>query len=373
MRLGDIEHPTSKTIRGSPRPFDRDPHKRYNESIHPRTFITTTSHEFVTLRYAILGSGAVGALYGGMMARHGHDVHFLLHSDYDHVKQHGLRIDSKNGDFVLPTPNVYRSVDDMPRCDVVILAMKSTNNALLSDYLPKLVNDNGVVLSLQNGLDVEADCVSALRQDRSESSHDILGGCCFLCSNKVGPGHIKHLDYGKIIFGRYQHDAMVEDTHAGQQILDDMRQSGIDANWTDDLAKARWRKLMWNIPFNGLSVALNASTNTIIGFPPSRALADTLIREVHRGAAACGITLDEAAIEQTMEHTETMVPYDSSMRLDFLAGRPMEVQAIFANPIQAVTIASKTWNRGIGDLSEIMPSVVMLCQQLQYLDSRIGL
>lgn len=322
------------------------------------------------MRYAILGSGAVGGLYGGMMARHGHDVHFLLHSDYAHVKQHGLRIDSKNGDFLLPSPNVYRCVDDMPRCDAVILAMKSTNNSLLSEFLPKLVNETGVVLSLQNGLDVEADCVAALRKDQDKSSHEILGGCCFLCSNKVGPGHIHHLDYGRIVFGRYRHDGMADETDAGQRILEDMQQSGIDANWTDDLAKARWRKLMWNIPFNGLSVALNASTDTIIGFPPARKLADTLIREVHRGAAVCGVSVDESAIEQTMRHTETMVPYDSSMRLDYLAGRPMEVQAIFANPIQAVTIASKTRNRGVGEISEIMPSVAMLCQQLQYLDSQ---
>ena len=310
------------------------------------------------------------------MARHGHDVHFLLHSDYDHVKQHGLRVDSKTGDFVLPTPNVYRSVDDMPRCDVVILAMKSTNNSFLKQYLPKLVSEKGVVLSLQNGLDVEADCVSALRPDPDSSANDassnkVLGGCCFLCSNKVGPGHIHHLDYGKIVFGRYQHDGIPNQTDVGQCIVDDMQQSGIDAKWTDDLAQARWRKLMWNIPFNGLSVALNASTDAIIGFPPARKLADTLIREVHCGAAVCGVTIDETAIEQTMRHTETMVPYDSSMRLDFLARRPMEVEAIFANPVRAVVSALKAGQVASGEISEIMPSVAMLCQQLQYLDSQI--
>jgi 2-dehydropantoate 2-reductase len=364
--------------------LESDPNNRYNPAQrvaighttwHPDARLSRPpTNEFCILRYAILGSGAVGGLYGSMMARHGHEVHFLLHSDYDHVKEYGLRIDSKNGDFHLPSPNVYRSVDDMPRCDVVVLAMKSTNNHLLSEYLPKVICDGGAVLTLQNGLDVEADCVSALARAGGSGAHEIFGGCCFLCSNKVGPGHIHHLDYGRIVFGRYQHEAMVAATDVGQQILADMQQSGIDANWTDDLAATRWRKLMWNIPFNGLSVSLNASTDAIMDCPPAKALADALIREVHCGAAVCGVTVDEEAISQTMHHTETMVPYDSSMRLDYLAGRSMEVKAIFSNPLQAVAVACKANGSGsAGDsitVSQVMPRVEMLCQTLQFLNTR---
>ncbi|MCC9658624.1 putative 2-dehydropantoate 2-reductase [Rhodopirellula halodulae] len=309
------------------------------------------------LRYAILGSGAVGGLYGAMLTRSGCEVHFLLHSDYDHVVANGMRIDSVQGDFILESPHVHASVDSMPVCDVVIIALKSTRNALLDDWLPKLVADDGVVLTLQNGLDVEADVRRTVPAGR------VLGGCCFLCSNKVGPGHIHHLDYGRIAFGAYQEtgvDAIVAET-MGKRIEADMQNAGIDANWSDDLAKTRWRKLMWNIPFNGLSVVLDASTDQIIGSEPGRALANRLITEVHAGAAACGVEIDSKAIRATMEHTETMVPYDSSMRLDFLAKRPMEVEAIFGNPLRA-----------IGDrASEIAPSVCMLYEQLAFYNETI--
>lgn len=329
------------------------------------------------LRYAIVGSGAVGGLYGAMLARGGHDVHFLMRSDYEHVKKHGLRIDSVSGDFVVSSPNIYSDVHDMPKCDVIIVAMKSTSNACLAEYLPELVADQAAVLTLQNGLDVEADCVRALSRDgRPIENVDVLGGCCFLCSNKVGPGHIEHLDYGRIVFGQFQHTGATLNVSSskdrwGARIEAEMTGSGIDAHWTDNLAAARWRKLMWNIPFNGLSVALNCSTDAIIASPPARSLAERLIREVHHGAGVCGIQIEQSAIEKTMNHTETMVPYDSSMRLDFLAGRPMEIDAIFASPLRRVAQhASSRCASGDADPVEPMPAVSMLCQQLQFLDSR---
>ncbi len=318
------------------------------------------------MRYAVVGSGAVGGLYGGMLAHHGQDVHFLLRSDFDHVTANGLRIDSIKGDFVLPKPNIYQRAEDMPRCDVVIVALKSTNNAMLAETLPKIIAEDGVVLTLQNGLDVEADSVSAV------PGHGVLGGCCFLCSNKVGPGHIHHLDYGRIVFGGYEFVGRPDQIcEIGQRIASEMTDAGIDVQWTDDLAAARWRKLMWNVPFNGLSVVLDASTDAIIGCPASRTLADRIIKEVYAGAALCGVSIEEGAIEKTMRHTETMVPYDSSMRLDFLNGRPMEVDAIFGSPLRAVErrIAELTAESS-EKLAHPMPSVKMLREQLQFLDSR---
>ncbi|WP_231602856.1 putative 2-dehydropantoate 2-reductase [Neorhodopirellula pilleata] len=324
------------------------------------------------MRYGIIGSGAVGGLYGGLLAHGGHEVHFLLNSDFEHVQRHGLRVDSPKGDFVLESPAIYQNVREMPRCDVVILAMKSTRNHLLGELLPPVISPGGVVLNLQNGLDVEADCVDALT---GVDYVGVMGGCCFLCSNKIGPGHIRHLDYGRIIFGAYQASGGNDDGESrrgeiGRQIVADMTTSKIDAKWTDDLAAARWRKLMWNIPFNGLSVVLNASTDAIMGSAPAKALSDRLIREVHAGAAACGVTVDPESIRQTMEHTETMVPYDSSMRLDFLAGRPMEVAAIFANPLAAVARAESSEKSEALGTPATMPSVAMLCQELQFLDSQ---
>jgi 2-dehydropantoate 2-reductase len=228
------------------------------------------------------------------------------------------------------------------------VALKTVHNHLLPSLLPPPTRDGGAVLVLQNGLGVESDSASIVGEDR------VLGGCCFLCSNKVGPGHIHHLDFGRIVFGEY---ATQEITPRAQQICDEFNEAKIDTQVSEHLDLVRWRKLMWNIPFNGLSVALDASTKEIIDTPSSYALADEIIREVHQGAAACGVSVPEEAIEITMDNTRKMVPYDSSMRIDFQNNRPMELQAIFGNPLAA------TKQHG-----HEMPRVEMLYQILQFMN-----
>ena len=86
-------------------------------------------------RYAIIGTGALGGYYGARLAHAGCDVHFLLHSDYDHVRQHGLICESIDGDFSIAKPSAYRDTRDMPRCDVVCVALKTTQNHLLPAIL----------------------------------------------------------------------------------------------------------------------------------------------------------------------------------------------------------------------------------------------
>lgn len=301
-------------------------------------------------RYAIIGSGALGGLYGGMLARSGFEVHFLLRSDYEHVTQNGIRVESPLGDFHVPNVNAHATHESMPPCDVTIVGLKTTRNEHLATLLPSPTRNGGVVLVLQNGLDVEADSVSVVGADR------VLGGCCFLCSNKIGPGHIRHLDYGRIVFGEY---GVNELTPRVQRISDDMVSAGIDAVTTDDLLLTRWRKLMWNIPFNGLSVVLDASTRELVDDPDAVAQVDAVIREVHTAAARCGVEIPSEMIEKTVEVTRSMVAYDSSMRVDYLNRRPMEVEAIFGNPLRAAS-----------QHAAAMPRVEMLYRQLKFLDAR---
>jgi len=288
-------------------------------------------------KFAVIGTGALGGFYGGLLARAGNDVHFLMRSDAEHVKIHGLRVDSKNGDFHVPKVNVYSDVRDMPKCDCVILALKSTQNHLLPALLPPLMHVESTVLVLQNGLHVEQAARDAVGPGK------VAGGCCFLCSNKVGPGHIRHLDYGKILMGPYRG---LEDTETGPSmelltlLQQEMIASGIDCHTTESLSWARWRKLMWNIPFNGLSVILNSSTDHIMAFPDSRALAESIIREVRQTACDCGHEIEPEFVQYMMDHTDEMVPYDSSMRLDFLAGRPIELEAIYGNALRAAERAN---------------------------------
>ena len=284
------------------------------------------------MKFAVIGTGALGGFYGGLLAKNDEDVHFLLHSDVDFVREHGLRVDSKLGDFHIANVQAYGSPEEMPKCDCIIVALKSTQNHLLEKLLPPLMHDDSVVLVLQNGLHVEQKAREVAGEGR------VAGGCCFLCSNKVGPGHIKHLDYGRILMGPYRG---IGDDEAGPEmellrnIAQRFQKTGIECLTTDQLSLARWKKLMWNIPFNGLSVVLNASTDAIMRHPYSRELAEAIMNEVRQTANACGHAIEPEFVTYMMENTDEMVPYDSSMRLDFLAGRAIEVESIYGNAIRA--------------------------------------
>ena len=151
-----------------------------------------TTDSTANRRYAILGTGAVGGFYGARLQKAGLDVHFLLHNGYEHVSKHGLIVESPDGDFPLPQVHAYNDVNKIPRCDVVVVTLKTTQNHLLPQLLPNIVKDDGVVLVLQNGLGVEPEIAQIVGSER------VIGGLCFLCSNKVGPGHIRHLDYKEI-------------------------------------------------------------------------------------------------------------------------------------------------------------------------------
>lgn len=93
------------------------------------------------MRYGIIGTGAIGGYYGAKLAHAGQEVHFLLHSDYEYVKQHGLQVDSCDGSFHLDDVNAYGQTKDMPTCDVVLVGLKSVNNDKLPALLPPLLHD----------------------------------------------------------------------------------------------------------------------------------------------------------------------------------------------------------------------------------------
>lgn len=304
--------------------------------------------------YAILGTGALGGFYGARLQRAGIEVHFLLHSDAEHVRHHGLRVESKEGDFDLPRVRAHGNVRDMPRCDVAVVSLKTTQNHLLPELLPPVMKPEGVALILQNGIGTEEEVAGIVGADR------VMGGLCFLCSNKVGPGHIRHLDYGAIVLADYEPDHGVRGiTPRMKAIGEDFELAGLPVELAEDLVLARWKKLVWNIPFNGLSVVLNVLTDELMANPCTRELAVEVMIEVVAGAAAAERVIQPSFIEKMISDTDKMPPYRTSMHLDYERKRPMEIEAIFGNPLRIAA------NGGAE-----MPRTAMLYDQLKFLDER---
>jgi 2-dehydropantoate 2-reductase len=304
--------------------------------------------------YTVIGTGAVGGFYGACLQRAGFEVHFLVHSDYEHVRQHGLVIESKEGDFTLPKVHTYRDVQKIPVTDVIIIALKATQNHLLASLLPPLVQDNSVILVLQNGLGVEEEIAQIV------GDGTIIGGLCFLCSNKVGPGYIRHIDYKAITLAKYAEGYQVCGvTEEMVYLAHDFKKADIPIILFEDLWIARWKKLVWNIPYNGLSVVLDATTQELMANLDSRTLVEQLMKEVFLGAKISNRNIPELFIQEMLDHTEKMEPYKTSMKIDYDEHRPMEVEAILGNPLHSAQ------SRGVK-----LPKISMLYQQLKFLNAR---
>jgi 2-dehydropantoate 2-reductase len=300
------------------------------------------------MRYGIIGAGAIGSFYGCKLAYSGQEVHFLLHSDYEYVKEHGMQVDSCDGSFHLDNVNAYKKSADMPKCDVVIVGMKTTNNHLLPELLTPLLTEKTVVILIQNGIGVEAD-VQKMFPDAQ-----LVAGLAFICSAKTEPGRVNHQCYGSINLANYS--CKDEDVFAA--IKNDFINAGIQAG-TVAYDEARWKKAVWNMPFNGMTVALNTQTDLLLKNPATRQLIRDLMGEVVGAARHQGITgLDESFIDKMIDMTDNMTPYSPSMKLDFDFHREMEIYYIYSRPIQIAREAGYP-----------MPKLEMLEAELKYIQA----
>ena len=300
------------------------------------------------MRYGVIGVGAIGGYYGARLAHSGQEVHFLLHKDYEYVKEHGLQVDSCDGSFHLAQPLVYKSAADMPQCDVVLVGLKTTNNHLLATLLPPLLKADTLVVLIQNGIGVEADVQQMFPQLQ------LAAGLAFICSAKSEPGRVNHQCYGQINLANYscRSEALVE------QVAADFCAAGIKAGIVE-YYEARWKKAVWNMPFNGMTVALRTQTDQLLKHPATRQLIRELMMEVIGAAQHLGVkNLDASFADKMIAMTDEMTPYSPSMKLDFDFHRPMEVHYLYSRPIEIAREAGFD-----------MPKLQMLEAELRFLDN----
>jgi 2-dehydropantoate 2-reductase len=124
------------------------------------------------------------------------------------------------------------------------------------------------------------------------------------------------------------------------------------------LQSGRWKKLVWNIPYNGMTVVLNGKTDELTAHPATRSLLRQMMEEVVAASRAIGVKdrIEDEVVEQMLEMTEKMAPYAPSMKLDYDFHRPLEIEYIYSRPLEEARKA------GVG-----MPSVATLERQLLFL------
>jgi 2-dehydropantoate 2-reductase len=275
------------------------------------------------MKYSVIGTGAVGGYYGAKLANAGFDVEFLLHSDYQYVKDNGLKVLSCGGDFWLKTPQVFSSTEKMSKADVVLVGLKTVRQELLYQILPPLLKEDTLVILIQNGIGLEEDLQKVFPH------LSIAAGLAFICSQKNKPGIVEHLCYGSINLGNYS----CRDKALFQRVLKDFVDAGIEAREVE-YREARWKKAVWNMPFNGMTVVLNTTTDKLLKNPYTEKLIYEQMKEVVDAAQAVGVQgLDYSFADSMIEMTKAMVPYSPSMKLDYDFKRPMEIYYLYTRPV----------------------------------------
>lgn len=294
------------------------------------------------MKTVVVGCGAVGSYYGAKICKTGEQVYFLIRSDWEAVAQNGVRIIGEEGNL-LAHPSLALSPEEIGVADLVLVALKTTANHRLKELISPLVGPDTAIVTLQNGLGNEAALAELFGAER------VLGGLCFVCLNRIEPGVIHHLGFGKVVLGEFA-GLPGERVHDIARLF---RNAGIPVQVTDNLDRARWEKLVWNIPFNGLGVAAAAgyeafvsgdvpdtfnlwdtfATDQLLSDPRWEQLVREVMAEVILIARDHGLSISPTYAEQQINLTREMGHYRPSTLVDFEAGRPLEVDAMFLKPL----------------------------------------
>ena len=291
----------------------------------------------VPLSVAVIGAGAIGCYYGARLAEAGYDVRFLMRSDYEAVSQDGLHVTSHVGDIHLPAPTVGRTPEELAEhgtVDWLIVALKSYDLGHLPRLAAPLLAPHTRILGILNGIGIEDDIAEAL------PGYQIFGGLGFIGASRPQPGHVFHQEFGALDIGHHG-----DDPQAVQEAIALWEPTVVAARPAVGLVRARWLKMLWNVPFNGLSAAAGGAPCELISTTPAfSAFARRLMEEVAQIANADladrgleQIADVQAACDRTMCLTGVTENFIPSTGTDFIRGRPLEVEAIFTRPVQRAT------------------------------------
>ncbi|NBB80243.1 MAG: 2-dehydropantoate 2-reductase [Verrucomicrobia bacterium] len=283
--------------------------------------------------WALVGPGAVGLNYGGLLAANGEAVHVLARSDAATLKAQGLtltRVEPRSGRVLQETAVRPASVaEDAARigpADCVLIAAKTTVNDALVEPLRTLVRPgHTTILTLQNGMG------NAEFYARHFPDNPVLAGLCFVCVNRVAPGVVENYHPGRVEIGSLG-DRWPEQA---QSAVAAFQSAGVKTVHAASLDAALWRKLCWNVPFNGLAIAAGAITcDQILADPALKARASVLMQEVQAAAAKAGHCIEDSFLEGQFAVTAKMGAYQPSSLIDYVEQRPVEVEAIWGEPLR---------------------------------------
>ena len=271
------------------------------------------------MRIAIFGAGGIGGYLGGRLARAGEEVVIIARGEHlQAIRDHGLRVDSIKGDFVV-TPTL--ATDDPAEAgpvDAVILGVKAWQVIDAAKAMRPMIGSDTFVVPMQNGVEAPAQLASVL------GGHAVVVGLGGLNGYIVGPGHILHAGGEPYVSFGEADDSTSERT---QRLLLAFQDAGIRTDIPTDIFAALWGKLAFMAASSGIGAITRVPSGQWRSVPETWKMAQQVVQEVVAVALARGIEMPTAAAASAVARLEDGAPDGtSSMQRDLMAGRPSELE-----------------------------------------------
>ena len=271
------------------------------------------------MRFAVVGTGGVGAYFGGRLAQAGESVAFVARGAHlTAMREHGLRVDSVAGDFVIAPVEASDDPARIGPVDVVLVGVKAWQVRETARTLGPLLGPRTFVVPLQNGVEAAGQLTEVLGPER------VIGGLCKIVSAIVAPGHVRHSGVPpRVEFG--ERDGSRSDrVEALRQAFE--RAQGVSAVVPDDVEAAIWEKFLFIAPVSGVGAVTRQPVGAMREIPQTRALIERAMFEVAALARAKGVNLSDAAVARNMRYVDGLPPdATASMQRDIMEGRPSEL------------------------------------------------
>lgn len=271
-----------------------------------------------------ISAGAVGAYYGGRLQQGGASVAVAVRSDYEAVKANGFQISAAAGEFNFSPDGVYRSAAEYPGTpDYVVVSAKVLPWINVAELIrPVVKSKETAIVLIQNGIGIEDAVAEAFPEN------EVLSTVAYIGATRTGKGFVTQTGAQRLIMGKFGGG----DSEKGRALIELFKAGKVEAEFTENVAYFRWKKLLWNTPFNTISVlGGHLDTKQMCDRGQVEELCMALMRETAAVAASDGHIFTEEDLTGNMEYTRNFPAYKTSMLVDYESGRPLEVDAILGN------------------------------------------
>jgi 2-dehydropantoate 2-reductase len=261
------------------------------------------------MEVAVIGAGAVGCYYGGLLLRAGHDVTFVGRPAHvDAINARGLLLDLKTFKGHLPA-KAATDTTTLASPDLVLFCVKSADTEQAGRALAGRLRPDTSVLSLQNGVDNAQRLSDVIGQP-------VIAAVVYVGSEMAGPGHIRHHGGGDLAIGP---------SAASKALAQALEAAGVHTTISDDIEVTLWSKLVINCAFNALSAVADISYGPMLEVEGAREVVTRAVHEAIAVARASGVSLPDDLLASILNIPTMMPQQKSSTAQDLARGKPSEI------------------------------------------------